>query len=43
YDSAEDSSELNCGDSGSYLFDVPHAITNLGKGEAMVFLVVIYQ
>lgn len=42
-ESADDSSELNRGDSGSYRADVPHAITNLGKGEAMVFLVVIYQ
>lgn len=42
-DSAGDSTELNKGDSGSYRADVSHAIANLGKGEAAIFLVVIYQ
>jgi transcriptional regulator with XRE-family HTH domain len=41
--SAEDETELNRGDSGSYRADVPHAITNVSKGESTVFLVVIYQ
>ena len=35
--------ELAKGDSTTYRADVPHAIENLGKGEATVFLVVIYQ
>ena len=41
--SASDSAELNKGDSTTYRADVSHAIENLGKGEATVFLVVIYQ
>jgi len=31
------------GDSASYRADVPHAIVNAGKGEAVVFLVDIYR
>ena len=31
------------GDSGTYRADVPHAIVNTGKGDALVFLVVIYH
>lgn len=42
-ESAEDVAELNRGDSGSYRADVPHVLTNLGKGEAALFLVVIYE
>lgn len=42
-DSADDQCELNRGDSGSYRADVPHSLTNVGKGEAALFLVVIYQ
>lgn len=41
--SATDSAELNKGDSTTYRADVSHAIENIGKGEAMVFLVVIYE
>ncbi len=41
--SANDSAELNKGDSTTYRADVAHTIENLGKGEATVFLVVIYQ
>lgn len=41
--SANDSAELNKGDSTTYRADVSHAIENIGKTEATVFLVVIYQ
>ncbi len=41
--SANDSDELASGDSASYRADLPHAITNIGKGEAIIFLVVIYR
>lgn len=41
--SANDSAELNKGDSTTYRADVAHAIENLGRSEATVFLVVIYQ
>lgn len=41
--SGADSDELERGDSVSYRADVPHAITNIGKGEALVFLVDIYR
>lgn len=41
--SQQDRIDLNRGDSANYRADVPHAIENLGKGEATVFLVVIYQ
>lgn len=41
--SAEDVSDLNRGDSASYRADVPHTISNTGKGEAVIFLVVIYR
>jgi transcriptional regulator with XRE-family HTH domain len=41
--SSADSAELNKGDSTTYRADVSHAIENIGKGEATVFLVVIYQ
>jgi transcriptional regulator with XRE-family HTH domain len=42
-ESANDSEELAPGDSASYRADVPHAIINMGKSEAVVFLVVIYR
>lgn len=42
-ESASDSETLNPGDSASYRADVPHAIVNTGKGEAVVFLVDIYR
>ena len=35
--------ELAPGDSASYRADVAHVITNTGKGEAVLFLVVIYR
>lgn len=42
-ESADDIETLNPGDSASYRADVPHAIVNTGKGEAVVFLVDIYR
>jgi transcriptional regulator with XRE-family HTH domain len=42
-ESAGDAEEVNVGDSASYRADVPHAIINSGKGEALVFLIVIYR
>jgi transcriptional regulator with XRE-family HTH domain len=42
-ESGRDSEELERGDSATYRADVPHAIVNLGKTEAMVFLVDIYR
>lgn len=42
-ESADDVAELQRGDSGGYRADVPHVLTNLGKGEATLFLVVIYE
>lgn len=38
-----DTDELTKGDSGTYRADVPHAIVNTGKADALVFLVVIYR
>ena len=42
-ESADDAEELGRGDSVTYRADVPHAIVNAGRGEALVFLVDIYQ
>jgi len=42
-ESAEDAETLAPGDSASYRADVPHAIVNTGKGEAVLFLVDIYR
>jgi transcriptional regulator with XRE-family HTH domain len=42
-ESAADSEELGPGASASYRADVAHAIINAGKGEAVVFLIVIYR
>ena len=42
-ESAGDSEILNPGDSANYRADVPHAIVNTGKGEAVLFLVDIYR
>ncbi len=42
-ESAGDSEVLERGDSVSYRADVPHAIVNIGRGEAQVFLVDIYR
>ena len=41
--SAGDSEELNAGDSANYRADVAHAIENLGKADAVLFLLVIYR
>jgi transcriptional regulator with XRE-family HTH domain len=42
-ESAHDNEVLHPGDSASYRADVPHAIINTGKGEAVIFLVDIYR
>ena len=41
-ESGGETDDLGAGDSASYRADVPHAIVNAGKGEAVVFLVDIY-
>lgn len=41
--SAGESVELGRGDSANYHADVPHLIENIGRGEALMFLVVIYR
>jgi transcriptional regulator with XRE-family HTH domain len=41
--SGEQSVILEAGDSARYLADVDHAIENLGRGEALAFLVAIYH
>jgi transcriptional regulator with XRE-family HTH domain len=42
-ESGSDSEELAAGDSVSYRADVPHAVINTGKTEALLFLVDIYR
>lgn len=42
-ESAGEAEALGVGDSATYRADVPHAIVNTGRGEAAVFLVVIYR
>ena len=42
-ESAGDAELLGPGDSASYRADVPHAMVNTGKSEALIFLVVIYR
>src|SRR5690242_8753350 len=42
-ESAGDAEELEAGDSASYRADVPHALVNMGKTEAVIFLIVIYR
>jgi len=42
-ESAGDAEDLVAGDSASYRADVPHAIINTGKSEAVTFLVVVYR
>ena len=42
-ESARDAEELEAGDSASYRADVPHALINAGRTEAVVFLIVIYR
>lgn len=41
--SGDESSDLSKGDSASYRADVPHCISNTGRGESVLFLVVIYR
>lgn len=41
--SASESAEMQPGDSAHYPADVPHRIDNAGAGEAVAFLVVIYE
>src|SRR6267143_4927223 len=41
-ESGGDQEELDPSDSGSYRADVPHALVNVGRGTAVVFLVDIY-
>lgn len=42
-ESADDAETLEPGDSATYRADVPHLIANVGKDEAIVFLVDIYR
>jgi transcriptional regulator with XRE-family HTH domain len=42
-ESADDGESLGPGDSANYRADVPHAIVNEGKGDAVLFLVDIYR
>ena len=42
-ESGGDAETLNPGDSVTYRADVPHAIVNTGRGEALMFLVDIYR
>ncbi len=42
-ESAGETEALGTGDSATYRADMPHAIWNAGRGEAVVFLVVIYR
>ncbi len=42
-ESGGDADELDPGDSANYRADVPHAIVNAGKSEAVIFLVDIYR
>ncbi len=42
-ESAGDAELLLPGDSASYRADVPHAIVNAGRSEAVIFLVDIYR
>jgi transcriptional regulator with XRE-family HTH domain len=42
-ESGGDAEDLQPGDSASYRADVPHAIVNIGKGDAAIFLVDIYR
>ena len=42
-ESGRDTEALGAGDGASYRADVPHAIVNTGKTEAIILLVVIYR
>jgi mannose-6-phosphate isomerase-like protein (cupin superfamily) len=41
--SGQETTELGNGDSASYRADVEHCLENTGRGDAIVFLVVIYD
>lgn len=41
-ESGPEFAELGTGDSANYRADIPHAISNTGRAEAVLFLVVIY-
>ena len=41
--SGDQKSRLGAGDSAHYLADVPHAVQNVGDGEAIAFLVAVYK
>ena len=41
--SDNDQSDLHKGDSAHFPADVPHTIENIGKGDAIIFLVDIYR
>ncbi len=42
-ESGNDQCEVGAGDSASYRADIDHSLTNIGKSEAVIFLVVIYK
>jgi transcriptional regulator with XRE-family HTH domain len=42
-ESGDDQSELGPGDSACYRADIEHAIVNMGRGDAVLFLVDIYR
>jgi transcriptional regulator with XRE-family HTH domain len=42
-ESGKDLTEIGKDDSATYRADLPHAIVNTGKGDAVLFLVVIYR
>lgn len=42
-ESAGEGDDLSAGDSASYRADVPHAILNRGRSEAVAYLVVVYR
>jgi transcriptional regulator with XRE-family HTH domain len=42
-ESGSDQTDLTRGDSATYRADIPHAIVNVGEGEAVLFLVDIYR
>jgi transcriptional regulator with XRE-family HTH domain len=42
-ESAGDAEDLETGDSASYRADVPHALINTGRTEAVIFLIVVYR
>ncbi|MCL4116160.1 UNVERIFIED_CONTAM: hypothetical protein GTU68_049250 [Idotea baltica] len=40
--SGDDNNELNRGDSAGYRADIAHVVENIGRGEAHLYMVVIY-